>query len=336
MPIHLIWGDDSAARDRAIENLVKELVDPDWTSMNLSRIDGSDNGQINKVFDEMRTPPFGKGARVLLVQRNPFCNNCSAELSEKFINSIKLIPNNTYLILSNSIKPDGRLKSTKTLQQLIKTKEVIEKNFILPAIWDGIGQQKLVRETVKELGFSIEQEAVFKLIEAIGNDSDRLFSELQKIALLEDSKNKSKDIKTQKLLITSTTVSELIEGKTVNSFQIGDCLLEGKMGEALIKIEHLLNTGEPALRILASLTTQTRGWLWVSLLDKEGQKDVGFISKTAGIANPKRIYVIRKQIQGKPSSLFLNLLNRLLEIEAALKKGVSPSNAFKDNLISQL
>ena len=101
-----------------------------------------------------------------------------------------------------------------------------------------------------------------------------------------------------------------------------------------LKINTLLNSGESALRIIASLNTQIRGCLWVSLLEKENKNDVNFIAKAAGIANPKRIYVIRKQIRGKSSNLFINLLNRLLEIEIALKKGTKPFDAFKDGLLT--
>ena len=336
MPIHLIWGDDSGARDRAIENLIKKIIDPTWISMNLSRVDGSDSSQINKVLDEVRTPPFGNGGRVVLVQKSPFCNNCPNEIANKFEGIIELIPKQTHLILSNSSKPDGRLKTTKRLKKLTTQKQVLEKSFLLPAIWDEAGQRDLVERTAEELGLSIEEEAIFLMVQKIGNESSKLYLELEKLALLEESKNTKVLPHGQKLLITAATVNELIGGETTNIFQIGDCLLEGKIGEALSKIDTLLYSGEPALRILASLTTQTRGWLWVSLLDNQGRKDVGVIAKAAGIANPKRIYVIRKQIQGKPSILFLNLLSCLIEIEAALKKGIIPSHAFKDNLLKQL
>ena len=33
MPIHLIWGDDAAARDRAIQGLIDSVVDPSWSDV---------------------------------------------------------------------------------------------------------------------------------------------------------------------------------------------------------------------------------------------------------------------------------------------------------------
>tara|TARA_Y100001968_G_scaffold242752_1_gene226454 strand:- start:15073 stop:16080 length:1008 start_codon:yes stop_codon:yes gene_type:complete len=335
MPIHLIWGDDTGARELAIENFIQKIIDPEWRSFNLSRIDGSDSEQENRILEEVRTPPFGNGSRAVLVNKSPFCNGCSQELANKFISIISLIPQETYLILNNLLKPDGRLKTTKKLQDLIKSKDAFEKSFILPPVWDEAGQKKVIERTAESLGLQLEESAIFVLLGAIGNDTSRLISELEKLSLLQQSKEGNKNNSNNELLIKVETVKDLIGGLATNSLQVGDCLLQEDVGGALFRIDSLLNSGEPPLRILASLTTQIRGWLWVALLESKGHKDVTTIAKAAGIANPKRIYVIRKQIQGKPFTLFLNLLTRLLEIEADLKKGVMPSNAFKDNLLTQ-
>ena len=81
MPIHLIWGDDEAARQRAVESLISNQVDPTWASINLSRLDGNDVAQAVSALEEARTPPFGSGSRVVVLQRSPFCNQCPAELA---------------------------------------------------------------------------------------------------------------------------------------------------------------------------------------------------------------------------------------------------------------
>ena len=81
MPIHLLWGDDEAARNRAVEALVTNHADPAWASINVSRLDGSDAAQAAQALEEARTPPFGGGARVVVLQRSPFCSACPAELA---------------------------------------------------------------------------------------------------------------------------------------------------------------------------------------------------------------------------------------------------------------
>ncbi len=335
MPIHLISGNDLGSSDNAIEKLIKGIIDPAWSSLNLSRLDGQDISQANQALEEMQSPPFGAGGRVILVKRSPFCNGCSAELTSKFEAAIKHIPEDTHLILNNLNKPDKRLKTTKLIQKLIHNSQATESTFILPAIWDTDGKRLLVKRTAEKLNLRIEEEAITALIEAIGNDSSRLISELGKLALLEESKINSRPKDKGILKISKASVNELIEGMSTNSLEIGTYLLNGNFVEAILRTDALLNEGEPALRIVATLSGQARGWLWVKLLQEVNNQDVAYIAKQAGISNPKRVYVIRKQIEGKSTDFLIELLRRILKIETLLKKGKIPKEAFRDALFEQ-
>ena len=334
MPIHLFWGDDSAAQEHAIELLISEIIDPAWSSINLSRLDGTEVGKAIQALEEARTPPFGDGERIVLLQRSPFCNACPSDLANRFEAALELIPATSHLVLCNPNKPDGRLRTTKALQKLVKLKQANEKSFVLPAIWDGAGQRELVERTARDLNLQLEVDATTALVEAIGNDSTRLKSELQKLALHAETYKEGRTTEEASTLISVENVAALIEGMATNALQVGDSLLAGQAGEAIARLDALLDAGEPALRIVATLTGQIRGWLWVSLLEQQGERDVNVIAKAAGIGNPKRIYVMRKQLQGRPPQRFLKLLSRLLEVEAALKRGALPGDAFRDGLIS--
>ncbi|MFL0746220.1 MAG: DNA polymerase III subunit delta [Prochlorococcus sp.] len=334
MPIHLFWGDDSAAQEHAIELLISEVVDPAWSSINLSRLDGTEVGKAIQALEEARTPPFGDGERIVLLQRSPFCNACPSDLADRFEAALELIPATSHLVLCNPNKPDGRLRTTKALQKLVKLKQANEKSFVLPAIWDGAGQRELVERTARDLNLQLEVDATTALVEAIGNDSTRLKSELQKLALHAETYKEGRTTEEASTLISVENVAALIEGMATNALQVGDSLLAGQAGEAIARLDALLDAGEPALRIVATLTGQIRGWLWVSLLEQQGERDVNVIAKAAGIGNPKRIYVMRKQLQGRPPQRCLKLLSRLLEVEAALKRGALPGDAFRDGLIS--
>ncbi len=335
MPIHLIWGDDVSASERAIENLIEKIIEPAWTSINLSRFDGKDINQTNQAISESRTPPFGTGGRLVLLKSSPICNGCSMDLAKSFLATIELIPKNTHLILNSLNKPDGRLKTTKILQKLILAKEVTEERYILPAIWDEAGQKQLILKIVTEMGLKIQSDGISRLISAIGNDSARLRSELNKLLLFAEAKVGHANPKIHQLpIITLEDVNQLIGGLATNIFQVGDSLLANNYGEALARLDALVDRGEPALRVVATLTGQIRGWLWIALLEEQGEHDVTLIAKAAGIANPKRIYVMRKQLKGIPAQNFLALLNSFLQIEAALKTGVAPKDAFRDGLLN--
>ena len=334
MPIHLFWGDDEAARSRAVETLIAARTDPAWQSINLSRLDGSDPAQAAQALAEARTPPFGGGDRVVLLQRSPFCSQCPAELGQQLEACLELIPDSCHLLLVSSGKPDARLRTTKALQKLVKAGVAFEQSFALPAIWDGAGQVELVQRTAAELGLRLEPAAAEALSDAIGSDSARLASELDKLALyVGATPGGGTNAAASQPLITAAAVHALVGSQAANALQVGDALLAGQPAEAIALVEALLAANEPALRIVATLSGQIRGWLWVSLLDRQGEQDVNAIAKAAGIGNPKRIYVMRKQIRGRSPSRFLNLLSQLLEVESALKRGSDPGDAFRDGFL---
>ena len=114
---------------------------------------------------------------------------------------------------------------------------------------------------------------------------------------------------------------------------MGEALLGQRPAEAIALVDALLAANEPALRIVAALSSQIRGWLWVCLLESSGEHDVAVIAKAAGIGNPKRIFVMRKQIRGRSPDQLLALLRRLLDVEAALKRGADPGDAFRDGFL---
>jgi DNA polymerase-3 subunit delta len=322
MPIHLLWGDDEAARTRAVDTLISQHTDPAWQSINLTRLDGNDASQAAQALEEARTPPFGGGGRVVVLQRSPFCNQCPADLGEQLEASLPLIADHCHLVLVSSGKPDARLRTTKALQKLVKSGQANERSFQLPAVWDGAGQVDLVQRTARDLGLALEPAAAEALSDAIGSDSARLASELEKLALYVGEQP-----------ITAAAVAALVGSHATNALQVGDALLAGNPAEAVALVDALLEANEPALRIVATLCGQIRGWLWVSLLDQQGESDVNAIAKAAGIGNPKRIYVMRKQIRGRQPARFLALLRQLLDVEAALKRGGDPGDSFRDGFL---
>ena len=335
MPIHLIWGDDYEASHREIEEIIQKVIDPAWKSFNYSQVDGNDPKQNFKALEEVQSAPFGNGDRIVLVRRSPFCNGCSLELASKLEQSIKLIPDNTHLILNNSNKPDKRLKTTKLIQKNIESNPLSEeKSFTLPLPWDINGQRNLVKQATQRLDLKINNEAIDLIVESIGSDSSLINTELQKLALLSEANNQM--LNTQEPQeITEELVKKLIQNSSTNALEIASFLLKGERAIALHKIKSLLENAEPALRLVSTLTGQSRGWLWVKLLDEQGNQDVKEIAKLAGIANPKRIFVIRKQIQGKSLKTLLGLMKKLLKIEASIKSGTNPIDAFKDNLLTE-
>ena len=335
MPIHLIWGDDYEASKREIEEIVQGVIDPSWKSFNYSQLDGNDLKQNLRALEEVQSAPLGSGGRIVFVRRSPFCNGCSIELANKLEQAIKLIPDNTHLILNNSNKPDKRLRTTKLIGKSIESNKYSqEKSFLLPLPWDINGQRNLVKNILCKLNLKMNYETIDLIVESIGNDSSLINTELQKLSLFSEAVNKD-SIPNKPREISKELVIKLIHNNSTNALEIANLLLKGKEAIALSKIQSLLKNGEPALRLITTLTGQSRGWVWVHLLDSQGNKDVKEIAKLAGIPNPKRIFVIRNQIQNKSLEELLKMMKKLLKIEASIKSGTNPIDSFKDNLLTE-
>ena len=110
MPIQILWGSDLNACDKFIQKLIDKKVSTHWRELNISYLNGNDENQVKKALEEVLTPPFGEGSRLIVLKNNPIFTNKSDEFRLRLEKIYRNIPNNTYLILQNFKKPDSRLK----------------------------------------------------------------------------------------------------------------------------------------------------------------------------------------------------------------------------------
>ena len=255
MPIQILWGNDLNAQNKLIEKLIDKEVSKEWKEINLTNLNGDDDEQVYKAFDEVLTPPFGDGYRIVTLKNNPIFTAKNDDLRTKFEKIHDNIPQNTYLILQNTKKPDSRLKSTKFLQKLIKNNLAKEKSFSLPEIWDYEGQKRFLEDAANEMNIKIDKNATELIIDSVGNDSFKLINELAKAktylsAISSDSNSQ--------LFLKSIDVKKIFRDHQSNIFKIIDLLLQKNINESLIEINYSLQKGEPALRLNAGLISQIR------------------------------------------------------------------------------
>jgi len=317
MPVHVYWGDDTTALEHAVTDLARKVLDPAWESFNLQRLDGQQGDGATLALTTVRMAPFGGGGRLVHVASSPFCERCPPELLAALTTALPRIPHNCHLLLTSVNKPDGRLKSTKLLWNVATVK-----SFPQPAVWDRQGQRQMVQRAARAAGVTMEPAAEAALAEAVGSDSGRLAGELEKLDLYSDGNT-----------VTAEAVAALVGTTSQTGLQVGEALLHNRIPTALHLLDELLRTNEPALRIQASLVSQVRGWLWVSLMTAAGEKDAQAIAKAAGFGNPKRVYVLLRQVRGCPPKRLQQLLTALLELEWSLKQGTPPGQAFREHLL---
>ena len=328
MPIIVIWGDDKSKCDDEVEKIITQNVSQNWRNLNISKFNGDESNQVFQALEEVNTPPLGDGSRVILIKNNPIFNNKDDLLQKKFEFNALNIPNSTFLILQSNQKPDSRIKSTKFLKKLINDSKGREISYKLPDMWDSEKQIKYIENICNELNLKLDKGVSQEIITSIGLDTFRIKNELEKVSLYLHAKQNNKN----EIIVNKDHIKEIFNDQQSNIFRIIDSLLKNNIHQSLIEINNLLNQGEPPLRLIAGLTSQLRIHTIVFLLNNE--QDIGKISKLAGIANPKRVFYIQKNVRNCSAKLLINMMIKLLNIESSLKRGNNPLNVFSENLMS--
>ena len=308
MAIYFYWGEDTFARDRAVELLQSKTLDQSWASFNLDRI-GPDyaNGVVHALNQAM-TPPFGMGGRFILLSNTTIGQRCSEDLLAELDRTLAVIPDTATLVFTSDSKPDGRIKSTKLLQKHAKIQEFSP---IPPWKADQLSQQ--VRDVAGVIGVKLDRGAVDYMVEAVGNNTRQLHSELEKIRLYAASLGTSE-------ALSAITIAPLVTATSQNTLKLFAAIRQGKTAEALDMLADLVRQNEPSPVIARTLVGQFRQYLWVKLMIESGERDDSAIAAAAEIKNPKQLYFLRKDIAPMSLVALRKTLPLLMELEYQLKR----------------
>ena len=308
MAVYFYWGEDTFARDRAVELLQSKTLDQSWASFNLDRI-GPDyaNGVVHALNQAM-TPPFGMGGRFILLSNTTIGQRCSEDLLAELDRTLAVIPDTATLVFTSDSKPDGRIKSTKLLQKHAKIQEFSP---IPPWKADQLSQQ--VRDVAGVIGVKLDRGAVDYMVEAVGNNTRQLHSELEKIRLYAASLGTSE-------ALSAITIAPLVTATSQNTLKLFAAIRQGKTAEALDMLADLVRQNEPSPVIARTLVGQFRQYLWVKLMIESGERDDSAIAAAAEIKNPKQLYFLRKDIAPMSLVALRKTLPLLMELEYQLKR----------------
>ncbi|MGD1896083.1 MAG: DNA polymerase III subunit delta [Phormidesmis sp.] len=323
MPVYFFWGADEFRLKKAVSDLRDRTLDPAWASFNYDRIAPDHSDAPMQALNQAMTPPFGIGQRFVWLADTTIGQKCSDALLAEMTRTLPLVPETAVLLFTSANKPDGRLKSTKLLKKHADVRE-----FAAIAPWQTGQMIEQVKRVAQEMNLRLKPQSAELLAEAVGADTRRLYNELEKLTLYWSEAGK---VKTEPL--PPEIITQLVAVSTQTSFQLAEALIAGKTDQALGLATDLLANNEPALKIVATLVSQFRVWLWVSLLAQSGERDVKAIAKAAEINNPKRVYILQKQIRGCSPKQFQKAMSLLLALEFGLKRGAPEEITLQTKMI---
>lgn len=306
MSIYLFWGEDDFSMTRSIESLRQSSLDPNWVAFNEDKISADQGDALTHALTQSMTPPFGGGSRFVWLVETTITQQCPPEILSQLESTLPLIPESTVFLLTTRHKPDGRLKSTKYLQEHAKIQEF---SLIPPWKTDELEQQ--VSKIAQEVGVKLTRPAVVLLTEAVGNNTRLLYNELEKLKLYggEHTSGLGEDV-----------IRTLVQCSSQNSLQLASAIRQGQKERALDLIADLISQNEPALKIVATLVGQFRTWLWVKVLSEAKMGD-DKIAQALELGNPKRIYFLKQEVKSLRIGALEKAFPVLLELEGGLKRG---------------
>lgn len=293
----LIWltGNDAYKCDRVVSDH-KTQLDPAWVGFNFHRY-SVDN--LEDAIAEGFAMPFGSPTKVLVVEGALKADH------EPYIKKLVEAPAHAIIILRIAL--DARTKVGKLVKAKAKTME-----FNLPSIWKQGALAKYIQQEATALGLRLNTAVADYLAEAIGEDSYRIHSELEKIAL------------SRHLLQGGNTphlgwVQQLVPNLKQNAIQIANAMRSHKHIEVLTLTNDVLARGEHPMKINAALLTMFRRWLVVASAHRISDE---MLAARLNLANPKRLYYLRQEVVGLDVVWLQKCVIGLFEIECKLKRSL--------------
>jgi DNA polymerase-3 subunit delta len=325
MPVYLFWGEDTFRLQKSVQDLEARVLDPVWKSFNFDKVEGDASGAVEALvqgLNQAMTPPFGQGDRLVWLVNPPLSGQESATFLAEVERTLPVLPSTSHLLFTYEGKPDGRSKIIKLLQQQGTVTE-----FALPPPWKTDVLRTIVRQSAQQIEVEVTEAAVDLLVEAVGNDTRLLFSELEKLKLYVSRPHARSGT------VGPDAVAALVCNTQQNSLALANVVRQGLTDQALSLVEDLLCQNEPALRISATLIKQFRTWLWVKLMQVAGERDERAIAKAADIANPKRVYFLSQDVKNLSDQQLQQTLSILLDLEMALKQGQAARGTLHTKVI---
>lgn len=318
MPIYLYWGEDDFAIAQAATALHRQLLDPVWSSFNYDKITTDIPDGIRQGLNQAMTPPFGAANRLIWLAETSLCQRCPETILTELERTLPELPESTTLLLTTASKPDSRLKSTKLLQKHATIQE-----FGLIPTWKTDLLVKQVKQVAQERGVKLTAHGAELLADLVGNDTRQLHSELEKLRLYSgDSKP-----------IDEAAIATLVTASSQSTIQLAAAIRQGQTAQALDLVADLLRQNEPALRIVSSLVTQFRTWVWIKVMREAGERSEQAIAQAAELRNPKRLYFLQKEVESLSAQTLLQTLPLLLDLEASLKRGADELLTLQTKII---
>lgn len=306
MQVYILYGNDSFNMKHRLEE-IKNEIDDEWLQFNYCSM--PDDANPLSAINELLASSFGGGKKVVHVSNDCFFKD--KQLALKALDKLELVSENNVLVITTSKKP---VSNTIVVKKLIKYGQ-LEKYELIPE-WKTSHISAYIKAEATSYGLDLQGECINYLVSNLGNNTQLINSELNKISIY--SINSKISIEELRLLVKNSYS---------NSIELAKYCLYGNGKSAVEKLNQLQNIHP--LQIVASLYTCFRNWFAVKAGAVEGLSNTK-IASIACIYNPKRIYFLKQEVSDCSLTRLKGILSILTNLEYELKTG---KNTLKSRII---
>ncbi|MED3661505.1 DNA polymerase III subunit delta [Ureibacillus terrenus] len=304
-PVYCIYGEETYFIDETIQRIKNALSRQEEVEMTTFDLEET---PVDFVMEEADTFPF-LSERKLIVARNAAFLKPAEKGAEKIDHDLKRLENwlknpsdfAVTIFTAPYEKLDERKKITKLMKEttvMLHAESLDDKDL---AVW--------IRSEAARWGKTIEDEALDKLVEMVGENMNQLQMEIEKLALYLGEENN----------ITKDVVEDLV-AKTLehDAFKMLNAYFARNVSEALQIYHDLLRQKEEPIKLVGLLANNIRTMNSVYYLHKKGYPPA-HISKQLKI-HPYRVKLMLERKDRPTEERLLKALNELAEIDLQLKK----------------
>lgn len=323
----LISGEEEALAERALGLvLARARTGPGASDLAVSRLEGK-SMTAAEVEATTRTGSLFGGRRLVVVRD---AQQIPAAEQKKLVAYLKKPLGGTTLVLmvrgagpaTRDPKASKAASAARTFQKAVEEGRGLLVDCPRPRARD---LPRLAEELLSEQGLRADQEGLYALVAAVGEDLGALFQAVEKLAVYKGGQGR----------LEAADVAEVVaDTRSQSIFDLTDATAEGAAPRALSVLRRALRDGESPLAILGHLTRHLRNLALVQALAGRGEGQER-IRETLGL-HP---FVVKKSLEQArrfaPEALARSLL-LLAETDRGLKGGSLDDEVLLERLVLQL
>lgn len=308
-----LYGQDTYRSRQKLKGIIEEYKKVHQSGLNFNFFNGREL-DFKDFKNQIRTMSMFREKKLAVI-KDVFDND---DFKKEFLKQKKVFLQSEDIIIFHE---EDKVPASDALFKFLK-KEGKAQDF---EFLSGLKLKEWIKKEVESRQIKIEQAAIGRLIEFVGNDLWKVSSEIDKLASYRDEATiKKEDVD---LLVAPEVEADI--------FQTIDALAAKNRKQAIIFIHKHLEKGDSPLYLLSMIIFQFRNLLMVKDKCKEG----GYLPAGASKELGMHPYVIKKTLWQTKKFSFAELKNiyqKIFKIDQEIKTGLISPEIALDLLIAEI